>query len=512
MNKKELDELMRQVDQTKKPKHWQKFINKHTKSHNILLQYGKRCYCTHCGKYSDTDSNQVNYKLKKCDFCGNTYNIVNNNKKNYTRLIDVAFYVKVDNQIILRIFEIESKYDAKTRKFKHHSQEYGRFIPNVGMVINNSLSFAMWNMKVYHNRKIKKWHIYTGKRTLNDMPIYPHNKNKLFKNTVYEYAPIKEFKKEYPYYNDFEVFQFASYASFELLWKMGLKKLSLYAKFFNKKGCFAKRFGVSKSFKNFMIQNNIDYEEYKLLKLLQEPNMELINNYKMYDFNYLVFMKKQGYLRNKEILDKYRFEFKTLKNICRFMSLRKFLAYEKGVKNIAIYNDYLEILEKLGYKMRSKDELFPKQLKTTHDKLMKKLKIVEDINSKFGIYIRYLELSKYTYDDGKYIIFPAPSLEEMKEEGKQQENCVGYRYVEPYKNKETEIYFVREKSNMSKSLITLEFNNGRVRQKELAHHNTNFSKEQKKFIEKWVQYRNFMDQKEKYKTKVVKYDLKQLVA
>lgn len=143
ISKIELDKLMKEVDKTKKPKHWRKFINKHVVSHNIFLKYGKRAYCTNCGKYSDSSSNMVNHKIKECEFCGNTYYMANNNIKNFRKLKDIGFYVKVGERIVLRIFEIESSYDYETRKFKHHLQEYARFIPDIGLLINNSVSFSM---------------------------------------------------------------------------------------------------------------------------------------------------------------------------------------------------------------------------------------------------------------------------------------------------------------------------------------------------------------------------------
>ena len=137
------------------------------------------------------------------------------------------------------------------------------------------------------------------------------------------------------------------------------------------------------------------------------------------------------------------------------------------------------------------------------------------MNIQVGAYTRYLELVQYTYSDNKYIIFPAPSLESLKDEGKQQGNCVGYRYVTPYINRETEIFFARELTDVNKSLITLEFKNGRIVQKELLHHNRNFSKEQEEFLEKWLAYRSFADQKKKFETKVkdtIKYNLTKRVA
>lgn len=516
MKQKKLDILMKKIDVTPKPKHWRKFINENTIGHNIILKYGNRAFCTHCQKYFDKVLSVHNYNKEKCKWCGNEYYVSNHNIKNFSFLKDIAFYTKVDDTIVLRIFEIESKFDNATRTFKHNLQEFARFIPNKGIVINNAVSFYMWNQKIWHNIKIKKWRIYTGTRILYKMPIYPYNKKKLFKDTPLQYAPIKEFKSEYRYYSDFKILQIASYQSFELLWKMGLHRLSLHSKFFNKKGNFQKRFGVPKSFLKFMVENDIDFEDYKILKLLQRPDMNLIQKYRRYNYNYLAFMKREGFLDNFDILEKFYYHSSILRDICKYVPLKKFLKYEKGVKNMYIYADYLKMAETLGYSIKGKKRLFPYQLKAWHDKLSEKIKICEDMDTQFAVYMRYLELSKYTYEDEKYIIFPATSVYAIKEEGKNQGNCVATNYLKPYFEKQTEIYFIRKLNNIDKSFITLEYKNGKVVQKELPHHSTNFTNEQNAFIDKWLNFREFIDKKEKYKCnkhiESKKYDITKMVA
>ena len=512
MTKQKLNKLMKEYDKQKKPKHWKKFINKNSVSHNLILKYGKSSFCTHCQKYFYEEVSVHPYKKATCPHCNLEYYVRNHNIKNFTFAKDIALYSKVDDKVIIKIFEIESKYDAKIRKFKQTVQEYARFIPDVGLAINNSVSFYMWNTKIYHNTKILEWHIYTGNKVLSKMPIYPYNKRSIFKGTVYEYAPIKEFRQKFKYYDDFEILQLAGYRSFELLWKMGLHRLSLSAKHFNKTGCFEKRFGVPKSFLKFMIEHDLNYEQYSILKLLQETNIDLINHYRNYNYKYLVLMKEQGYLKDKTIVHKFHFDRNELQTICKYVPLRKLLNYTEGLFNLNIYKDYLNMLKKLGYSMKSKDELFPENLVEKHDELMKQIKIMADMDTQFGVYLRYLELSKYTYQDENYIIFPAPSVSDLTDEGEQQGNCVAREYIGPYKNKQTEIYFIRKLDDITKSFITLEYKNGHIAQRELPHHNRNFTQEHIDFMDKWLGHRQFTDIKEKYKTKVVRYDLEKLVA
>ena len=148
--------------------------------------------------------------------------------------------------------------------------------------------------------------------------------------------------------------------------------------------------------------------------------------------------------------------------------------------------------------------------------MQKKITIQEDMDTQFKAYLRYLDLSKYTYEDDKYIIFPAPSISDLKNEGTQQRNCVGYMYLNSYIENKTEIYFIRNLSEVTKSFITLEFKNGHVVQKELPHHSRDFTDEQNAFIDKWIGFRNFIDLKEKYKKKqeikVIKYNFKKMAS
>lgn len=172
--------------------------------------------------------------------------------------------------------------------------------------------------------------------------------------------------------------------------------------------------------------------------------------------------------------------------------------------------------KQLTYNYKSKKDLFPRNLIARHDKMQTKIRVTEDMNTQFKAYIRYLELSKYTYSDDKYIIFPAPSIDSMKDEGKQQGNCVGYMYLNSYIEGKTEIFFARKLEDVTKSFITLEYKNGRVVQKELPYHDRNFTSEQLAFIDKWQGYRSFTDQKEKVKNKanikVIQYNLNKMAA
>ena len=82
------------------------------------------------------------------------------------------------------------------------------------------------------------------------------------------------------------------------------------------------------------------------------------------------------------------------------------------------------------------------------------------------------------YKDNKFCIRPAKTLNDMKDESNQQNNCVYSNYSEKYANGITDIYFLRKLKNPDKSLVTVEVLDGKVRQK-YEKRNTAINKEEK---------------------------------
>ncbi len=523
MKQEKIDELMSEIDKKcKLPKHWDEFIEKNSKNHHIIIKdiHEKNLYCTNCNKYFVNKDIKVNDYVEcphckvKSIVCG-----INYYRKSFEQSVVLA--QRMNKQVIIRVFEIYSYFNRNDKKVKRSCVEYARIIPGIGKFLGNNVYINMFGvLNVYHGYKKLNWYTYKGHKFLTDCPTYPYNEKRLIKGTNMEYAPIKEFMNRFAYYryNFLDVLELAAYSSFELLWNMKLYNLCFYSKALNKNGSFYKRFKVPKSFLKFMQDNDVSYKELLILQLFQKADRKLLQKFRYSNINHL------RYLIKNKILDDFlnsNLELNTanvnlLQEISKLVPLKKLMNYPKGLNNLNIYKDYLDMSKELALNYKSKKDLFPRNLISRHDKLQNKIKITEDMNTQFAAYLRYLELSKYTYEDDKYIIFPAPSIDSMKDEGKQQGNCVGYMYLNSYIEGETEIYFIRQLNNVCKSFITLEFKNGSVKQKELSHHNTNFTEEQNDFIDKWLSFRKFIDKKEKYKNnttiKTKKYDLTKMVA
>lgn len=519
MKQEEIDIMMKEIDKKcKLPKHWNQFIDKQTKNFHYIIKNvkSKECYCTNC-QNSFYDKKVKIKDYFNCPNCKKKILVVNKNSyiQSYKKSINLV--QKINKNIIARVFEIETFYNKETKKMETDIEEYCRIIPGKGRFLSDAVWFYLGYMHIYHYETCN-WRKYDGVRFFSDFVVYPFDKNKMVKGTKFQYAPIKEFTKKFSNYNFIDAIELAAYESFEILWNMKLYSLCFASKKLNKKGSFYKRFGISKDYLKFMQDNDLDYRELKLLKLFKKKDTNLITQCYSKNFNDVKFLYENGilesFLEANNII--YPGIIKELKEISEYIPLRKLNDYEKGMKNISIYKDYLVMSKKLALNYVSNKDLYPRNLIARHDKMQKQLEIEEDKTTQFAAYLRYLELSKYTYEDEKYMIFPAPSVDDLKDEGIQQGNCVGNMYLHPYIDKETEIFFIRELDNITKSFITLEYKNGYVVQKELPHHNKNFTQEQNNFIDKWLGYRSFIDNKEKYKKKkkieIKKYDITKLAA
>ena len=520
MKDEAINNLMEKITlKCKMPKHWNEFVENKVKQYHFITKdtKNKNFHCTNC-QHDFYDKKLKIGDFTECPKCHNKYYIYSINSNGWSYTDNVILVQKLNKQIIIRVFEIWTFYDKDKRTLDYSTQEYARHLPGIGKFINNHVEFYFTGMQIYHFDMQEYWRSYNGIRLFTHFSTYPFNKKRLIKGTNLEYAPINECMEKYYYINYLDALMIAANESFELLWNMKLYNLSLQAKHFNKKGSFYKRFGVSKDYLEFMQRNDISYRQMMFLKLLKRKDIDLLDKIENWSYRCVKFLNENNlldeYAKHNRSLNPNTIE--TLKEIEKYVPLKKLSKYPQALENLYIYIDYLKASKKLGIKLISKNNIFPENLIKAHDEVMEKLDSIESGEKNREIWPVYLKLSKYTYNDEKYIIYPAPSAESMKEEGRHQGNCVGYMYLDSYSNSSTEIYFIRELKAPTKSFITLEYKDGYVTQKELPQHNKNLTDEQNKFIDKWLGFRSFIDQKEKIKSKnkfkLTQYNLTKMAA
>lgn len=491
MNKIELELFMKKVDKKHLPKKWDDFVNKITREHNVIYKNKAVCICTNCNNKFDAGKIKIG-DLAICPHCKNKYAVMGGYLYYRGQSFEKSVIVcqRINKKIVVRVIEIYTYFNRQKGKMITSTQEYARIIAGVGTFLSEATQFFMKNQYIYHNVKNSYWRKYEGCREYYSLMAFPYNKKQLIKGTNLEYAPIEEFLNNTYCYNYIKAVCLASYPHFEAMWKMGLKNLAKSAYKFKKTGNFQKVYGLSKSLLPFMIENNIDYREYQVLKLIKEPNLKALKEFKYVNLNKLRKLSKQVKITKhiETCAELCRCQKKDLDYVLKYTKLNKLVKYKEIIDKFYIYKDYLKFIEKLGFDMKDTKYLYPKNLVELHNKFEQELSIKENIEIITKIYERFLDLSNYIYEDDKYIIYPAPQFEAFEEESRMQHNCVR-QYAESYANSETEIYFMRDKNNIEESLVTVEYRDGIIiQQQQKSHEKT--TEEQAEFLNKWLKFRN----------------------
>lgn len=320
----------------------------------------------------------------------------------------------------------------------------------------------MWGeLFINHTKTGKKWRWYNKYyRSLDTYgKVYDKNLEELFKNTELKYSQLWKIAKENDEI-DIKYHLLNNFPSTELLAKMGLYKLAVCSGDFNKGKSFKERFGVDKSYYEFMKKNNINRNELNILKMYKKPNIE-----------------------NIKVLSK--FYISDLEKVKKYVSIEKFAEYAKNKRNfdIQMYIDYLGFLEKLKMDLKDKKYLFPKNLKEKHDEYSRQILIKNNAKVNRAINRRYKQLKQNTYSNKKYIVMPAESFISLEDESTQQNHCVR-NYAEKYAKGKCDIYFMREASTPNKSLVTIEVKERKIVQSRTKN-NGNPNNNQIRFLNNW---------------------------
>lgn len=454
--------IIERIDkELKLPKGWNCFVRKEAEKDNFIIKKKGKCICGNC--QNEFKSNKKINEIEKCPKCKKEYLIKRSNYKWHkfeTRIL--VLLDRLDEDWIIRLFAIETNY--WNGKINHSpAVEYGRIVLKENLnFVNNRVYCGMYGQeKVKTYEEIKKWRQYhSGCQNLSvSGKLFYGNLKDLFQNTEYKYSQLwilakKEDDIDIKYYLNNNI------PSTEMLIKMGLYKLALCPKTFNKQGSFEKRFGINKSYYRFMKKYNIDIDELNILKLYKKQDIEKIKYLKKFNLDHLI-------------------------KISKYMTLDRFIEFEKSKEyfDMHMYYDYIGFLEDLELDLKNKKYLFPEDIREEHDKYQKQVKIRNKEITRKNIEKRYKKLEKNRFSNNKYFIIPARSVTELEDESKQQNNCVR-TYAEKYSKGECDIYFMRENTTPSKSLVTVEVKNNKVVQSRIKH-NRDVNKSQQRFLEKW---------------------------
>lgn len=312
---------------------------------------------------------------------------------------------------------------------------------NISSVFNYIESAYLYldNLKQLHNTVYKYSFLW-------EYGIYLNKKGQGIKLKSLTYLPIY-YSKQFEYLLKFHLYNLAFFSANE----------------FKSGKSFESIFGVNKKYLHFMVENDITYRQLCVMQIYPKEDINIINNLK--DHLYIL----------KELKDNFNVDTEKLLNYFNTNSI----SYD----NFFEYRDYLEMARKLGFNLKDNNVRFPNNLIEEHNKLYTQMKIIDDpdIDNKIKSLSNLFNFNYY--EDSKYIIFPVDSINGLIDESEQQKNCVR-TYCDMVANNQCQIYFLREKDNQAKSLVTIEVRKGKVVQAR-AKFNEQPSKEIQKVIEKW---------------------------
>jgi len=150
-----------------------------------------------------------------------------------------------------------------------------------------------------------------------------------------------------------------------------------------------------------------------------------------------------------------------------YSKVKELISIDKFVKYVTahnasdyLYRDYINLMEKIGTPVNKKTA-FPNDIKKAHDDATNKFNTIkQELEDKtYGVI--YQELKKIEFmDHGLRIIVPK-SLNEILQEGKDMNHCVG-SYVDRVARGDTVILFIRQSNNPTEAFCTMEYQNGHI--------------------------------------------------
>lgn len=447
------------------PTKWVKFVDKQKVKHNLIIKDKKNYKCTYC-KYEFNSNAKVN-SMCKCPNCKNEYLVKSSKLVYYDFKDELAILDRVDNYYIVRAFELKTRIrNGKLDWF--HCYEWGRkifdnhFTQLYGIINDNVVGTIGGYFVGYRKEFNDNWRYtnsYYDPIDWNSQFIfYPSNlKQILGIIPEYKYSQLWELLKHVDYCD--LIYLLKNYnQSIEFLTKMKLYNLAINPRAFKNKKNFEERFmGLSKDYLPFIRKHNLDISELEILSIIKDKNIELI--------------RKIDTINNyKELM-----EFINLKKTFELTDLNKNNSHE--------YYDYLRIIKTMKFDMKNSKYLYPKNIKEAHDQAVKEYEVKKNKGINNSIKRRNKQLIKNQYQNNKYSIFPASSIEDLEDESSQMNNCVR-TYAEKYAKGICDIYFMRLISDQNKSLVTVEVQNNKIVQKRTKN-NEITTKEQDKFLEMW---------------------------
>lgn len=382
----------------------------------------------------------------------------------------IAVYSTYKNRLLARVFYLEErmKYKKITRKLF----EVQRQLAGVSIKISKRIfNCTFYGLKVYtHDNANDRWIVGNAVKTqlfalydnwsgMQVVGFEQYNdpikflKKSIHKYSGFEYLPVE--KQEHNYMFEY-LLKYEKHPQIEMLAKLGLSHIvdNLIGIRWSKKG--PAMLGVTK-------------EEIPYLREMDLLSYRSIRN-ECLKYKFSVKEAKVLLEFNEMKTDKLTFSARLI----RYLSAKDIRIYD--------YADHMRMKQELNLPDEKK-YLYPDNFQEEHEKLSRQLKIKESEELRLKMENRRDELEKLSIKKNGFYIFPLLSPNELYDEGKLMDHCVG-GYTEKVANGTCAIFSVRKLEDISKPLTTIELQGKKVIQVR-AYKNKYPSEDIVNFVRSW---------------------------
>lgn len=419
----------------------------------------------------DVDSGDNKFYCPRCfkeidDYCS-TCDIYYPNKTNLAFFDNEELDKGIDYKIGLYYFDISKTnvvlYDILLTFEIDYVNKKIKEVSNINNIydINKKVIYDVKHDKYYDESNYKKFKYY-NKYDIYDYERYVYdNLDELKDNETYKYSYL--WKDDFVISSDSVSLESILinpifYPQFEYLVKSGFYTIACdYIDKIEYKGNFMDTFGVSKDRINRFDKRELTINDIYALRYFDIRDRELlrfISNRISSDIfkDYLLHQKY-----NSKMLRKYMYYYGVCDTLCKHT-----LKYKQDKDSIYYPLDLDKCINNIASLIRESNP---------------------DIDSMISKTYKILSINNY--EDDKYIIRPIMSLEDLLEEATMQNNCLA-SYYNDIGILEKEIYVMRSKDNINKSLVTIEISNNKLVQAR-ERFNKDVRDEYLDIINKWVE-------------------------
>ena len=420
-------------------------------------------YCTNC----ETEYHDKKIKIgerKKCPVCKIKSEVHRKtaNPGCFEALLTLT-HVNKRNELIMRTFDFKKRFDKATRTFSYEVFEIYRYNIDRNIFVKKNVKVNFWYIYYIFDPK-DKWRVtqrssswakdvrLTGK-------IIGSSKKKNISKTKYKYACLLEASKIWDLRQYIEVYEM--FPEIEIILKMGMRE------YFKDLMRFMEIRDVE-NVRKFLKENKRYYKIWSKVNPIS-AEMQMMVDLDTYDYKFAKDALTVRYRKRQNI----------------YASDRKVVNYlKKQGQDFSFWLDYVDFIQRLGISL-DKNRLFPKDLKTEHDKMSKNLKILNDEAYEDDIAEFEEMLRHYNLENKRYLIRCAKTIDELKDESNQMNHCVR-NYIPKIAHHKSAVFFLREQSEKEKSLVTIEIDPvDKVLLQARRKDNAEPTSEQMSFINEW---------------------------